>query len=108
MFRARRMRVDNTISECAPDASSQPTPPSGNNDRSTVIEFPRGELRSAPSAQRSARSFHYPNSIAQIGRELELLAVDCSAKSVFELAQHRGALERLRHRRPVQIGRASY
>src|SRR3954465_2864909 len=100
------MRVDSTMSECAPDASSQPTPPSGKSDRPTVIpEQLASALASSPlslGAHRQSLSFDDPNTIAQIRSELELLALDGTPQTVLQLTKHRLALQRLGHRRPIR------
>src|SRR5262249_20132402 len=80
------MRVESTMSECAPEASSHPTPPSGSSERSTLM---RG-------------SFEHLDAVAQISGELELLALDRATQTVLQFPQHGRALERLRHRRAIR------
>src|ERR1043166_6357776 len=79
------MRVDSTMSACWPDASSQPTPPSGNRERSMLMP----------------RSLQNANAIAELGRQLELLRLDGTPQPVFQLTQRHGTLQGFRHRRPI-------
>src|ERR1700683_230082 len=72
MLRARRMRVDSTISECSPEASIQTTPPSGRSERSRLMV--RGLLENA-------------NAVANVGGELELLGLDGSLEPIAQLAE---------------------
>src|SRR5688500_9756563 len=96
MLRASRTRVDSTMSPCGPDASSQRTPPSGRSERSRIVNCENGKwtgTRAAggengptgpssgpilhfPFSILAVESFHYSNTVTQIRRKLELLALD--------------------------------
>src|SRR5579862_516243 len=86
-FRARRMRVDRTMSACSPEASSQLTPPSGRRARS------RGVM--SPTVPSPTVSFQHPDSIPDVRRELELFALDRPFEPVAKLAQRHRPLHRV-------------
>src|SRR5689334_18156640 len=58
----------------------------------------RANRRRRPEEVTGRASFHHPDAIAKVRRQLELLALDRPAQTFLELTQHRRALELLRHR----------
>src|SRR5262249_32073096 len=58
----------------------------------------RATRRRRQAEARDRPSFQHPNPVAQICRELELLAFDRTTQTIFELSEHCCSLERLRHR----------
>ena len=62
----------------------------------------RANRRRRQAAEKDRQSFHHPNAIAQISRDLELFVVDRATQTLLQFAEHRGSLERLGHRRAVR------
>src|SRR5689334_14527935 len=58
-------------------------------------------LRRHPAEEKDRWSFHHPDSIPQVGRELELLVLDGSTQAIFELSDNGRAFQRLGHWRPI-------